>query len=302
MKYFVGSGDFDTHWHLPEDMPPEEGDVVFLIRWSGSNPVLIGLFTVGVTEDHVTSPAMPPIKPDFTGRIPSVRVPPHLLPEPPQDRSGAEDEIAVLHLLPNKVGSELRKIAEPHLPFGRRRERREKAEKSPEQKLPEQWLQDVAKEAENRLGQKKFRDLLMDAYGGRCAITECEVPEVLSAAHIWDYSLSKCQEAWNGILLRADIHLLFDRQLLRIFPGNPPVVVLDPCIQKVEPYKNLHLLRMRPPEPFDQQTNEHLRRRWDAANRIPAFGHFPDPSGGRYLFSSTVGVIPVDLPSAAASG
>src|SRR5947209_10008855 len=107
----------------------------------------------------------------------------------------------------------------------------------------------------------------MRVYGGRCAITECSIDEVLSAAHILDYSVSECQEVWNGILLRADIHLLFDRHLLRIFPGDPPIVMLHPNIQKVELYKGLHLRRMRLPSPFDQRTNEELRRRWDAANQ-----------------------------------
>jgi hypothetical protein len=36
---------------------------------------------------------------------------------------------------------------------------------------------------------------------------------------------------------------------------------------------------MRPPSPFDQRTNEELRRRWDAANQ--AFCRFPDPPARR---------------------
>jgi len=99
----------------------------------------------------------------------------------------------------------------------------------------------------------------------------------LSAAHILDYSQSACQETWNGILLRADLHLLFDRHLLRIFPGNPPVAVLDNAIQESEAYKLFHLHPLQPPNPFDERTNEELRRRWEAANQ--AFRHFDPPSG-----------------------
>lgn len=39
MNYFVGFGGFDTHWHFA-DMPPEEGDVVFLIEWSKLSAIL----------------------------------------------------------------------------------------------------------------------------------------------------------------------------------------------------------------------------------------------------------------------
>src|SRR5262249_19262409 len=59
------------------------------------------------------------------------------------------------------------------------------------------------------------QDALLAAYGRRCAISRCSIEACLSAAHIFDYSRSGCQEVWNGILLRADLHLLFDQHLLR---------------------------------------------------------------------------------------
>ena len=64
MNYFVGYGTFDTHWSLP-DMPPEEGDVVFLIAWGKISHVLVGLFTVGemarrnIPHTRRTRPAAP---------------------------------------------------------------------------------------------------------------------------------------------------------------------------------------------------------------------------------------------------
>lgn len=68
--------------------------------------------------------------------------------------------------------------------------------------------------------QGKFRDALMRAYAGRCAVTGIDVAEVLQAAHINPYRGKKSQVASNGLLLRADMHLLFDAHLVSIDPGN----------------------------------------------------------------------------------
>lgn len=67
-----------------------------------------------------------------------------------------------------------------------------------------------------RLGQQSFRDKLMAAYRRQCAITGCTVEAVLEAAHIEPYSENENQDIENGILLRSDIHLLFDSGLIWI--------------------------------------------------------------------------------------
>ena len=59
-----------------------------------------------------------------------------------------------------------------------------------------------------RRGQSAFRNNLFDAYGGRCAITGCEVPDVLEAAHIFPYRGEDTNKVVNGLLLRADVHTL----------------------------------------------------------------------------------------------
>lgn len=83
----------------------------------------------------------------------------------------------------------------------------------------------VLKEVATRQGQGKFRDELMQAYGGRCAITGCSVPETLQAAHISPYNGQKSNHISNGLLLRADIHTLFDLGLIRIDPVERKVSV-----------------------------------------------------------------------------
>ena len=67
-----------------------------------------------------------------------------------------------------------------------------------------------------RRGQAKFRKALLDAYDRRCAVTGCSVDDVLEAAHIVPYRGNNTHRCDNGLLLRADIHTLFDLGLLWI--------------------------------------------------------------------------------------
>ena len=78
-----------------------------------------------------------------------------------------------------------------------------------------------------RRGQPAFRAALLAAYGGRCAITGCDVEDVLEAAHISPYSGPSSSHASNGLLLRADIHTLFDCGLVAFDPKTREVVLAD---------------------------------------------------------------------------
>lgn len=61
-----------------------------------------------------------------------------------------------------------------------------------------------------RQGQPAFRLALLRAYDGQCAVTGCRVVEVLQAAHIVQYRGAATDRVENGLLLRSDIHDLFD--------------------------------------------------------------------------------------------
>jgi predicted restriction endonuclease len=67
-----------------------------------------------------------------------------------------------------------------------------------------------------RRGQGKFRDSLVDAYDSRCAVTGSSVLAVLEAAHIDRYFGDHSNHVTNGLLLRADIHTLFDLQRITV--------------------------------------------------------------------------------------
>ncbi|MDH4219303.1 MAG: HNH endonuclease [Candidatus Aminicenantes bacterium] len=69
-----------------------------------------------------------------------------------------------------------------------------------------------------RLGQGSFRILVTDAYLRSCAITQERVLPVLEAAHIKPYSDDGPHEVRNGVLLRSDMHKLFERGYLTITP------------------------------------------------------------------------------------
>ena len=61
-----------------------------------------------------------------------------------------------------------------------------------------------------RLGQGTFRVLVTEAYSRRCAVTGERTLPVLEAAHIRPYADNGPHAISNGILLREDVHTLFD--------------------------------------------------------------------------------------------
>ena len=67
-----------------------------------------------------------------------------------------------------------------------------------------------------REGQAQFKRRMLETYSNRCCISGEETPELLEAAHIQPYINSKSNHSQNGLLLRKDLHTLFDNGLLNI--------------------------------------------------------------------------------------
>jgi putative restriction endonuclease len=67
-----------------------------------------------------------------------------------------------------------------------------------------------------RVGQGAFRVLVTDSYGRRCSISGEKTLPVLESAHIRSYSKDGPNTVSNGILLRSDLHKLFDTGYLTI--------------------------------------------------------------------------------------
>lgn len=67
-----------------------------------------------------------------------------------------------------------------------------------------------------RHGQPAFRRQLLRAYAGQCAISGCNVEAALDAAHIVPYKGPATNHPANGVLLRTDLHTLFDLGLIAV--------------------------------------------------------------------------------------
>ena len=80
-------------------------------------------------------------------------------------------------------------------------------------------------EVVRRKGQANFRATLISAYEGKCVITGCDALEALEAAHITPYRGSHTDRPQNGLLLRADLHSLFDLGLLAVNPVTMTIVL-----------------------------------------------------------------------------
>jgi putative restriction endonuclease len=78
-----------------------------------------------------------------------------------------------------------------------------------------------------RQGQPAFRRALLNAYERRCAITGCDVEQVLEAAHIVPYRGPATNHVTNGLLLRGDLHTLFDLGAVTIDPASLRVVIAE---------------------------------------------------------------------------
>jgi hypothetical protein len=80
-----------------------------------------------------------------------------------------------------------------------------------------------------RRGQANFRARLLEAYSNRCAVTGCSATPVLEAAHILPYKGEHTDRIDNGLLLRSDIHTLFDLGYLWVAPDY--IIRIASCLQ-----------------------------------------------------------------------
>jgi putative restriction endonuclease len=70
-----------------------------------------------------------------------------------------------------------------------------------------------------RLGQGAFRVIVADNYQRACALSSSHIFPILEAAHIRPYSQGGSHSPTNGLLLRQDIHTLFDRGYVTVTPN-----------------------------------------------------------------------------------
>ncbi|MGI6375402.1 MAG: HNH endonuclease [Anaerolineae bacterium] len=122
-----------------------------------------------------------------------------------------------------------------------------------------------------RLGQGGFRIVVTEAYERRCAVTGERVLPVLQASHIKPFSFEGPNTVDNGILLRSDLHALFDRGYLTITEDHHVEVSrqIEQEFHNGKAYRRLHGAELsvlpqreveRPSAEFIRWHNEHCYR------------------------------------------
>lgn len=114
-----------------------------------------------------------------------------------------------------------------------------------------------------RGGQSRFRAKVLAAYSGKCAVTGCDAIPALEAAHIQPYrdGGDATNHIQNGLLLRADIHRLFDLGLLACdtqnYHGEAPMLTLmvAPELRETQ-YSAFNGLELSLPEETECQPNK----------------------------------------------
>jgi len=81
--------------------------------------------------------------------------------------------------------------------------------------------------AKTRIGQDLFRKELLDKYGATCAIVGVSHPKTIQACHLYSWSEKGKHDIDGGLLMRSDLHSLFDDGLLRINPDSLKVVLSE---------------------------------------------------------------------------
>jgi predicted restriction endonuclease len=117
----------------------------------------------------------------------------------------------------------------------------------------------VMQEIAVRRGATAFRNSQLKRFCKQCAISGCTLVDVLEAAHIRAYRAEYDNNQKNGILLRSDLHTLFDLDLLAVNPTNQSVAIHKSVIEKQ--YSQFHGrdLCVIPADGFDEAA---VRQRW----------------------------------------
>lgn len=111
------------------------------------------------------------------------------------------------------------------------------APKGKEELINNVKVEEVVIKRRNAQQQADFRKRVLENCNYRCVVTGTKVLEVLEAAHLQDVCNGGKYATDNGIMLRKDLHALFDRGLLMINPENMQVIIAK---EIREDYKDLH--------------------------------------------------------------
>lgn len=93
---------------------------------------------------------------------------------------------------------------------------------------------EIERMVRQRVGQNKFREAMLDYWGGACAVTGVAIPAVLRASHAqpWAECATDAErlDVFNGFLLSANLDALFDRFLVSF--DEQGVLVVAPALAR----------------------------------------------------------------------
>lgn len=115
-----------------------------------------------------------------------------------------------------------------------------------------------------RNGQAAYRQQLLQKYGLVCAVTGPCPAEALEAAHLLAFSTHGRHDVDEGLLLRSDIHKLFDRGLVAVHPSSLQVYVSS-TIRDYPAYSGLHGSRLVVSPPKRTALRQHFREAHSAS-------------------------------------
>lgn len=125
--------------------------------------------------------------------------------------------------------------------------------------IPLDWRERPVRQ---RLGQGAFRILITDVYERRCAVTSEKALPTLQAAHIRPVTEGGGHRVENGLLLRSDIHALFDQGYVTITPDLNFLASRRAFIQPVHEFRDEGIRDPKPPIEHVALFDE-AQRAWD---------------------------------------
>ncbi len=133
-------------------------------------------------------------------------------------------------------------------------------------KNPDEEPKRIRRAMDVRLNQAAFRGILLKQYKSTCMITGCNIEAALEAAHIEPFAKNKNKNDTleNGLLLRADLHLLFDKKFMGIDPNtgdpNTGIVYFRDTDENYDDYAEK-------PVDISNVSGKNLNERWKIFNK-----------------------------------
>lgn len=117
-------------------------------------------------------------------------------------------------------------------------------------------------EQSTRPGQQQFSATIRKNYEGQCAITGCTTSAALQAAHIRIQKGVDDNSPENGLLLRADIHALFDALLITLSEDGTRVEISDALTDPSYAFLQSAMVFQAPPglRPSPENIRDHRER------------------------------------------